>query len=82
MQYRVKKKKKTPYACLIKAINRLIVSTTKVYIANELDINVRTITRNMENTNIYETNEYIIWRNIPIHIGKGRNYGGGSKSEY
>ena len=82
MQFRAKKKKQHPYVCWIKETNKVIISTTKIFIANELGIHTRTISRNMERTDIYETNDFIIWRNVPIHIGKARNHGGSFKSRY
>jgi hypothetical protein len=82
MRFKTKRRTKAPYICWIKATNRIMMSTTKVYIANELSINVRTITRNMESSDTYDTPEYTIWRDVPIHYGKGRNYTGNRKSEY
>ena len=83
MIFKTKKRIKAPYVCWIKATNRMMMSTTKVYIANELGINVRTISRNMKSSDTYDTPEYTIWRDVPIHYGKGRNYGPSKrKDEY
>ena len=66
------KKRKTFYALFLKATNDIIISSTKVFIASILDIHVITITRNMKNKSKYETDEFIIWKNVPAHIGKAR----------
>ena len=72
MQFRTKNQKKTYYLCLVKATNNMIVSATKTFIARRLGIHVRTISRNMEKTDIYDTPEYTIWSNVPVHRAKPR----------
>lgn len=66
------RKKQNPYVLLIKATNTVVISTTKLFIANTLGIHSLTISRNMKGRLIYDTEEYTIWKNIPIHRGKVR----------
>jgi hypothetical protein len=62
----MKKRLKTYYIGLIKASNSVKISVTKVGIAQFLGISDDTITRHMGKKFMYDTEEYIIWRRIPI----------------
>ena len=66
MKRRRKNGTKTYYIALNKANNSIHASITKVSIAEFLGINVITITRNMMNKVMFETDDYIIWRDITI----------------
>ena len=70
MRNTAKNKGKPCYILLIKANNMVYLSTTKKYIADKLGIHSATITRNMLKSNCYITEEYIIWKNVPLHKGR------------
>jgi hypothetical protein len=52
------------FAAMKKEDNTLFLSKTKIAIANFLNINPKTIARQLYNTSMYENNSYIIWCNI------------------
>ena len=64
----MKGNKKLYYIGLKKSNNRIVISPCKQEIADLLDISVRTISRHLINTSIYDTEDYTIWKNV--HINK------------
>ena len=63
----MKGNKKLYYIGLKKSNNRMVISPCKQEIADLLDISVRTISRHLINTSIYDTEDYTIWKNVPIN---------------
>lgn len=59
-------KKKEYYAGMSKNNNELLVATTMSSIARMLGICRQTISKHLSDTNMYESNDYIIWRNVYI----------------
>jgi hypothetical protein len=58
------------YALLLKEENKLIIATTKTFIANRLGISTVTINRNINSKGIYETEEFIVWTKVYINTAK------------
>jgi hypothetical protein len=66
----MRKTKERYYVLVIKSKNRVIVSTNKELIASYAGVCVRTISRHLEHSSIYDTIHFTIWRDIPIERKK------------
>ena len=64
------KKKKKYFICVRKSDNRAVISTSKCYISDIVGVSVDTIRRHLEKSKYYETNEFIICRDVEIHTIK------------
>lgn len=58
--------KKRYYVLLIKKSNKVIISSTKELISTYIDVCVRTISRNLEQSSIYDTESFTIWEDVPV----------------
>jgi len=62
-------RKKTPkgyYIALNKANNSIHIASTKLSIAEFLDIHVITVTRQLINCSMYANEKYIIWSDVRV----------------
>jgi hypothetical protein len=66
MRNRFKNKRKTYYIGLNKAINDVIMTTTKSELSKFLDISVDSIRRHLKLSSIYDTSSFTIWSNKTI----------------
>ena len=55
------------YVAVIKATNDILISTSKTDIADHLSINVKTVTRHLNDSSIYSNDKYILWSDVPTH---------------
>lgn len=68
----MRKDNKTYFGCYIKANNKLVVSVSKRYVADLLGVHPITIYRQLQKTNPWITDEYIVWKDVRIiHIKRG-----------
>jgi hypothetical protein len=58
--------KKVYFIGLIKETDEISIATTKSIIARFLNINTKTIYRQLNISNPYSNNKYTIWKNVPI----------------
>jgi hypothetical protein len=63
----MKKPIKTYYILYVKSNKRVFITTYRSIICRTLKINLVTFRRHLKNVLYYETEEYIIWKDISIH---------------
>lgn len=54
------------YGAMIKSNHSLLISTVKQRIADHVGISAMNVARYMNSSSIYETDDYIIWSNVPV----------------
>jgi NADH/NAD ratio-sensing transcriptional regulator Rex len=70
MVYRRTTKGRYYFVCIKKMDNSIIIATSKQAIATFLGVHVATVRRKLNNVMLFNCDEYIIWKNIPISLIK------------
>lgn len=54
------------YVAILKSNNKVLITLTKTALSEFIGVSHDTITRHLKNSSSYITDEFIVWKDIPI----------------